>query len=152
MKNLPAGAEFFNAEARTYRQTDMTRAIVVFSSFANSPKKERGQCLTGTHRKVRPLFSDHLQLRVPFLTGVMSARTNPLLNEMQFQLPNNLDQHTFVKNELFLPQYQQDQTENLPSAGIGLYIRFQYCATENREADFSKTSSHFSTRKRYEHV
>ena len=41
MKILPAGAEFFNANSRTYGQTNMTKVIVVFSSFANSPKKKR---------------------------------------------------------------------------------------------------------------
>ena len=40
MKILPAGAEFFNANSRTYGQTNMTKVIVVFSSFANSPKKK----------------------------------------------------------------------------------------------------------------
>jgi len=41
LKILPAGAEFFKADARTYGQTDITKVIVVFSSFVNLPKKKR---------------------------------------------------------------------------------------------------------------
>jgi len=80
----------------TDRQTDMATVIFVFSSFAKSPKK-RDQRSTEKHRKVRPLFSDHFQPTVLLRTGVMSARTTILLDEIQFQLPYNLDQHTFVK-------------------------------------------------------
>ena len=38
MKIRPVGAELFYAEGQTDRQTDMTRLIVGFRSFADAPK------------------------------------------------------------------------------------------------------------------
>ena len=43
MTILPVGAEFFHAN-RTDRQTDMTKLIVAFRSFANAPLKQLIWC------------------------------------------------------------------------------------------------------------
>jgi len=41
LKNHPVGAKLFHADGWTDRRTDMTKLIVVFSSFANAPKKSQ---------------------------------------------------------------------------------------------------------------
>jgi hypothetical protein len=38
MKILPVGAEWFYADERTDRRTDMTKLIVAFHNFAKAPK------------------------------------------------------------------------------------------------------------------
>jgi len=38
MKFRPVGGEFFHADGRTDRQTDMTKLIVAFRSLVNAPK------------------------------------------------------------------------------------------------------------------
>ena len=45
MKIRPVGAEFFQADGRTERQTDITKVIVAFRNFANAPKKFRLQAV-----------------------------------------------------------------------------------------------------------
>jgi hypothetical protein len=40
MKICPVGAEWFRADGRTERQTDMTRLIAAFRTFANAPKNQ----------------------------------------------------------------------------------------------------------------
>jgi len=39
-ENLPAGAERYHADRRTDGQTNMTKLIVAFHNFANSPKND----------------------------------------------------------------------------------------------------------------
>jgi hypothetical protein len=38
MKIRPGGVDFFHADRQTDRQTDMTKLIVDFRSFANAPR------------------------------------------------------------------------------------------------------------------
>jgi hypothetical protein len=38
IKILPVGAELFHADKQTDRRTDMTKLIVAFRSFADTPK------------------------------------------------------------------------------------------------------------------
>jgi hypothetical protein len=42
MKNRPLGAEFFHADGRTDRQTDVTKQIFTLLNFAIAPKNEFG--------------------------------------------------------------------------------------------------------------
>ena len=40
MKICPMGLELFHADRQTDRQTDVTKQIVAFRNFANTPKNE----------------------------------------------------------------------------------------------------------------
>jgi hypothetical protein len=40
MKIRPMGVEYFHADGRTDRQTDMTKLILAFHNFANAPKNK----------------------------------------------------------------------------------------------------------------
>ena len=40
MKTCPDGAQLFHTDGQTYRQTDMTKLIVAFLDFANTPKNQ----------------------------------------------------------------------------------------------------------------
>jgi len=44
MKIRPVGAELFHADGWTDRQTEMTKLIVTFYSFANAPKSCKVSC------------------------------------------------------------------------------------------------------------
>jgi len=49
MKIRLVGAEVFYEDGRTDRQTDMTKLIVAFRSFANAPKNSREEDTVATH-------------------------------------------------------------------------------------------------------
>jgi hypothetical protein len=44
MKIRQLGAELHHADGRTDRKTDMTKSMVAFCNFSNSPKNETSQC------------------------------------------------------------------------------------------------------------
>jgi len=55
MKILPVGAELFHANGQTSGQIDMTKLIVAFLQFANSPKKVAGniKCTWSTQNFIK---------------------------------------------------------------------------------------------------
>jgi hypothetical protein len=50
MKVNPVGAEVLHADGWTYRQAGMTKLIVTFQNFANSPKNQPDNAAQGNNR------------------------------------------------------------------------------------------------------
>jgi hypothetical protein len=56
MKLRPLGAELFYVDGRTDGQTDMTRLVVAFRNFANTPKNK----LRYTRQWSKQIFEKHV--------------------------------------------------------------------------------------------